>query len=160
MDYRYAGTYSDRSRIDKLNKLTNPYSFWDDVEKFTKNLTSLSATNSWKHLADIRYDELLRTNGLTKNEVDCKVVIEQSTEELILIDIEKLIKNARTEQKILDNIMDKLFKKIDELGIDLDVPTDAENAECLDEAINCYIHCGEFTLKGLIEEIKEQIISR
>ncbi len=48
---------------------------------------------------------------------------------------------------------------MDELGIDLDVLANAENAECLDEAINCYIRYGEFTLKGLIEEIKEQMKS-
>lgn len=107
LDYRYAGTYSDRSRIDKLNNLNDPNTFWDEVSKFTKNLVSLSAINSWNHLAKIRYGELIGDNNLEESKFDFESVAKQSTNESILVDIEKLIKNARTEQKILDNIMAK-----------------------------------------------------
>lgn len=58
MDYRYATVYSDRKRIDKLNKLTNSETFWEDVNKFTRNLTSLTVINGWEYLAKIRYKEL------------------------------------------------------------------------------------------------------
>lgn len=59
MDYRYAGTYSDMKRIDKLNKMTNHETFWSEIDNLTKNLVSLSAINSWNMLAEIRYKELI-----------------------------------------------------------------------------------------------------
>lgn len=59
MDYKYAGSYIDIKRIDKLNKLTDPNSFWKEIDKLTKNLVSLSAINSWNYLARIRYKELI-----------------------------------------------------------------------------------------------------
>lgn len=157
MDYKYATTYSDRSRIDKLNNLTNPYTFWKDVDKFTKNLVSPIVINSWKHLANIRYNELLEVNGLTKEEVDCEIR-KITTKDLSLVCIEKMIKNARIEQKILNKLMDDLYKKLNELGIDLEVSTNVENVNCLDEAINCYIHYGEFSLEKLMYEIKKQLL--
>lgn len=58
MEYKYAGTYSDMKRIDKLNKMTNPETFWNEIDKITKNLVSLTAINSWNMLAEIRYKEL------------------------------------------------------------------------------------------------------
>ena len=58
MEYKYAGTYSDMKRIDKLNKMTNPKTFWSEIDKITKNLVSLTAINSWNMLAEIRYKEL------------------------------------------------------------------------------------------------------
>lgn len=59
MDYRYAGTYRDMKRIDKLNKMSNPETFWTEIDKITENLVSLTAINSWRILAEIRYQELL-----------------------------------------------------------------------------------------------------
>ena len=48
----------DYGRIDKLNKLTNPATFWDDVRKLTKNVHSDHIIYRWQCLAEIRYDEL------------------------------------------------------------------------------------------------------
>ena len=59
MEYKYAGTYSDMKRIDKLNKMTNPKTFWSEIDKITKNLVSLTAINSWNMLAEIRYKLLI-----------------------------------------------------------------------------------------------------
>lgn len=66
MDYRYATVFSDRKRIDRLNKLTNPDTFWDDIHKITRNLSSLTVINGWEYLAKIRYREL--TENDTKEE--------------------------------------------------------------------------------------------
>lgn len=159
MDYRYASNYTEIKRIDRLNKMTNPETLFSEVNKITKNMVSITAINSWHQLARIRYLELTKDNG-SGIEFDFEPIRNQPTKESIILEVEKLIKEARTEQKILDNMLYKLFKKIDELDIDLDVPTNAENAGNLDEAINCYIHYGEFSLKGLIDEIKNQCISK
>lgn len=65
MEYKHAGTYTDMKRIDKLNKMTNPETFWYEIDKITENLVSLTAINSWKMLAEIRYKELIEESKTT-----------------------------------------------------------------------------------------------
>ena len=62
MDYKHEGTCVDIKRIDRLNKMTNPETFWSEIDKITKNLVSLTAINSWNMLAEIRYKELTESN--------------------------------------------------------------------------------------------------
>jgi hypothetical protein len=59
MDYSYAMEKHDISRIDKLNKLNNINTFWDDIRKLTKNIKSDHSIKRWQCLADNRYNELL-----------------------------------------------------------------------------------------------------
>ena len=59
MNYKYASENRDLARIDKLNKLTNKETFWNDVRKLTKKVTSDYAIHRWQHLAEIRWMELL-----------------------------------------------------------------------------------------------------
>lgn len=47
------------SKAEKLNKLTNPKTFWDDVRKFTAKVYSDRALSQWQYLAEIRYNELI-----------------------------------------------------------------------------------------------------
>lgn len=56
--YEYAWEVKDYGRIEKLEKLTNPDTFWDDVRKLTKNVKSDHAINRWEFLAEKRYDIL------------------------------------------------------------------------------------------------------
>ncbi len=58
MDYRRAIEKRDFSKIDKLNTLTNKETFWDDVQKFTKNVASDHAIHRWECLAEYRWNEL------------------------------------------------------------------------------------------------------
>lgn len=48
----------DISRINKLNKLKNKETFWDDVRKLTKRITSDHSIGRWQCLAEKRYKEL------------------------------------------------------------------------------------------------------
>ena len=48
----------DIGRIDKLNKLTDPKTFWGEVRKLTRNTYSDHALSRWQVLAEIRYKEL------------------------------------------------------------------------------------------------------
>ena len=50
---------NDIKKIDKLNKLNNKETFWDDVRKLTKNVTSDHSIHRWQCLAECRYNELL-----------------------------------------------------------------------------------------------------
>lgn len=58
MTYREAIVVKDLARIDKLNKLTDPKTFWDDVRKLTKKVTSDNAIHRWQLLAETRYEEI------------------------------------------------------------------------------------------------------
>lgn len=48
----------DYKRIDKLMALTNIDTFWEDVKKLTRNITSDHSLGRWLILAEKRYKEL------------------------------------------------------------------------------------------------------
>lgn len=58
MTYAYAIEKRDISKIDKLNKLNNIETYWDDVRKLTRNITSDHSIKRWQCLADARFNEL------------------------------------------------------------------------------------------------------
>lgn len=58
MTYEYAIENRDINKIDKLNKLTNINTFWNDVRKLTRNVNSDHGISRWQCLADVRYNEL------------------------------------------------------------------------------------------------------
>lgn len=57
--YYFAIERHDFSRINKLNKLSNKATFWDDVRTLTKKVSSDHAIGRWQGLAEIRYYEIL-----------------------------------------------------------------------------------------------------
>ena len=48
----------DIGRITKLNKLTDPKTFWADVKRLTRNTYGDHALGRWQVLAEIRYEEI------------------------------------------------------------------------------------------------------
>lgn len=59
MKYKdYAVEKRDIKRIDKLNALTDPDTFWNDVKKLTKQTHSDHALDRWQTLAEIRYSQI------------------------------------------------------------------------------------------------------
>ena len=58
MTYAVAFEKHDYGRIDKLNTLRDPETFWADVRKFTKNVKSDHAINRWECLAWQRWEEV------------------------------------------------------------------------------------------------------
>ena len=52
--------------------------------------------------------------------------------------------------RLVYDTIDKLYENVDLTR----VPTCAENAENLEEAINCYVSYNEYTIEDLIEEIE------
>ena len=59
MRYDKALEAYDYGRINKLNNLTNIKTFWDDVRKLTKKITSDHSIRRWQCLAETRYEELI-----------------------------------------------------------------------------------------------------
>ena len=72
-------------------------------------------------------------------------------------EVGKLLKKARALQKKVDEATFCVYQTLESMGIDLEVPTRAENADCLNDAISCYIQYGEFGCRNLILEIKKQL---
>ena len=63
----YYGTIFEKrdiKRIDKLNTIQNLDGFWDNVRKFTKNVSSDYSLSRWQILSEKRYEEL---KNQTKN---------------------------------------------------------------------------------------------
>lgn len=58
MTYNMAYEKRDFARIAKLNKLTDPKTFWDDVRRLTSNTHGDHALGRWQVLAEIRYEEI------------------------------------------------------------------------------------------------------
>lgn len=58
MNYSWMLERNDKSRIDKLNTLTDATTFWDDVRKFTRNIKSDHSIGRWQILAEAKYREL------------------------------------------------------------------------------------------------------
>ena len=48
----------------------------------------------------------------------------------------------------------EVFYMLDRMGIDLSLPTNAENADNLEEAICCYIQYGEYGIENILREIQ------
>ena len=58
MTYDYAMERNDYKRIDKLNALNNPETFWNDVRKLVKGVHSDHVIKRWQILAENRFSEL------------------------------------------------------------------------------------------------------
>ena len=81
---------------------------------------------------------------------------EQCTDELVMLSVKKLLQKARKKCQESHAALRAVYEVIDNMCIDLDAPSDAENASTLGEAINCYVQYGEYTLTDLLEEIRQQ----
>ena len=60
MTYYYVIERTDYKKIDKLNRLHNVDTFWDDVAKFTKSVRSDHSIGRWEILAEARFGELMQ----------------------------------------------------------------------------------------------------
>lgn len=56
--YSYAIYKGDYSKIEKLIKLNDVNTFWDDVRKLTKRVTNDRSIRRWQILSEIRYEQL------------------------------------------------------------------------------------------------------
>ncbi len=58
MTYDFAMEARDYGKIDKLNKLEDPETFWDDVRRLTRGVKSDHGLRRWEILSEIRYREI------------------------------------------------------------------------------------------------------
>lgn len=78
----WATEVRDYKKIDKLNKLTNLDTFWDDCRKLTANVRSDHGIKRWQCLAEGRYKELICGHELTPKDIWNKTFGELSQKSL------------------------------------------------------------------------------
>lgn len=81
---------------------------------------------------------------------------QECADELTLAEIKKLLKKARQAYQKAETLQNAAFQALEDTCIDIGLPSAAENASTLNEAITCYLQYGEFGLKNLMREIRTQ----
>jgi hypothetical protein len=72
-------------------------------------------------------------------------------------EVKTLLQKARTANIKANQAQRIAWEAIENMCIDIDTPSKAENADTFEDAINCYIQYGEFGIKNLMREIRIQI---
>lgn len=62
---------------------------------------------------------------------------------------------AKTAYNAAHRALERVFQQLEDMCIDpSEIPTGAENACTLEEAINCYLQYGEYTRGGIMREVR------
>ena len=89
-----------------------------------------------------------------------KRLVDMTTDEIMaeqtLRTIENAIKRAKKKANEAQLAQEQVYALLEDAHVNLDAITQAENSDNLDEAISCYLSYGEYSLDGLMEEIREQ----
>ena len=84
---------------------------------------------------------------------------EQAADELIMIEVKKLLQKAKKAYEKAQEKEAAVFRMLeDDMCLDMEAPSEAENANNLGEAITCWLSYDEYSLAGLIKEIRAQYI--
>ena len=81
---------------------------------------------------------------------------DEALNESIKLELKNSLQKARNACKRADEELRKVYNILEDMCIDLDVTTNAENADNLEQAVNCYVQNGEYNLKELVSEIMKQ----
>ena len=92
---------------------------------------------------------------MIKREDIPKLTPEQAADELVFMEFEKALKSAKRKAVAAQKAQNHIFELLEDMCIDADtVATKAENASDLGEAITCYLDYGEYTLSGIMREVR------
>ena len=81
---------------------------------------------------------------------------EQAADELTMLEVKKLLQKAKKAYEKAQETEAAVFQALEDMCLDLEVPSAAENANNLGEAVACYLNYGEYSLAGLLSEIRAQ----
>lgn len=80
---------------------------------------------------------------------------EQASDELMFMEFEKILKSAKRKALVAQEAQDAVFRALADMCIDAEsVPSDAENATNLEQAISCYLDYDEYSLSGIMREVR------
>lgn len=82
----------------------------------------------------------------------------QCADELTLLEVKKLLQKARKASQKAEELQQAVFRSLEDMCIDMDTHSEAEDAETLEEAVTCYLGYGEFGLKNIMREIRAQYL--
>ena len=89
-----------------------------------------------------------------------KRIVDMTADEALKEQTLRIIKNALKRAKKKANEAQaaemQVYQLLEDACVDLMAKTEAENADNLEEAIACYLSYDEYSLAGLMEEIREQ----
>ena len=55
---------TERTKIEKLNKITSTDGYWDKVARLMQGVRTQQTLDTWRSLAQVRYNELLQIDNL------------------------------------------------------------------------------------------------
>jgi hypothetical protein len=67
--------------------------------------------------------------------------------------IRKSLQRVRKKYIEAEKELNNLYDFLSNINVDLEVATDAENADTLEEAINCFVQYGEYNIDGILKEL-------
>ena len=67
--------------------------------------------------------------------------------------IRKSLQRVRQKYIEAEKELNNLYDFLSDINVDLEVATDAENADTLEEAINCFVQYGEYNIDGILKEL-------
>lgn len=96
-----------------------------------------------------------------KREQISKLTSEQAADELTFMEFEKLLRTAKRKAVAAQEAENSVFKALEDMCIDAEsVPTEAENADNLKEAIACYFSYDEYSATGIMREVRAAYCNR
>ena len=85
-----------------------------------------------------------------------EMTTEECNDELVFNLLKNLLNRAREAQIKADAAFRSVMQVLDDMCIEPDhVPSNAENADNLEQAITCYIAYGEYSVAEIMREVKE-----
>ena len=80
---------------------------------------------------------------------------EQAADELVFMWFEKALRAAKRKAVSAQAAENEVFKLLQDMCIDPEsVPTEAENADSLADAITCYLSYDEYSVAGIMREVR------
>ena len=84
-----------------------------------------------------------------------EMTVEECNDELVFRRVKSLLEKARKKQVEATAATALVYQALEDMCIDADqIKSDAENADNLDDAISCFISYGEYSVAGIMREIK------
>lgn len=81
---------------------------------------------------------------------------QEAADEMVINDLKELLRKARVAQIKADEASQAVFAALEDMCIELNAVSFAENADNLGDAISCFIVYGEYGMKNIISEIRKQ----
>lgn len=81
---------------------------------------------------------------------------DEALDKSVEYELKVTLKKARKASQKADKELQNVYEILENMCIDLETATNAENANNLEEAVNCYVQYGEYSVNGLVEEIMKQ----